>query len=387
MEMMKSANGRSAMKIEYSGATAASVKGSGEPNPGDALKATPFQRNNHYVARLYLKRFETSPGRVSTYRILVADHRVPLWKPCAVKGIAYHAYLYTRIAAGFESDEIEKWLNTEFESPAEEALMKATCDMRLSRNDWRNLVHFVAAQDVRTPVRLQEDLQRWNKSLQGVLDSTLQDAVRRLESAKKSGQAVSTAKSFNSEYIPLRVTTAIEPGQKFGTVKAEAIVGRGLWFFGMRHLLTKTVDILLNHQWTILIAPDDLTWFTSDDPVIRLNYYSVDQYDFGGGWGKRGSEVLFPLDSRHLLYTKIGTRPSARRLIVPRPQAEAIRRFIAEHAHRYIFATSPDGEVPKLRPRTVDASLLRHEQEQWLKWHEEQSAAERELLASRIAAR
>jgi hypothetical protein len=38
-----------------------------------------FQRDNHYVSCLYLKRFGASPGRVWTYRTLVAHspHKPP----------------------------------------------------------------------------------------------------------------------------------------------------------------------------------------------------------------------------------------------------------------------------------------------------------------------
>jgi Protein of unknown function (DUF4238) len=229
-------------------------------------------------------------------------------------------------------------------------------------------------------------LQRWNKELQGVLDKTMRDAVSRAEAAKKAGQTIPTTKSPNSALIPMRVTTAIQPGEKFGTVKAEIIVGRGLWFFGIRHLLTKTVEVLLDQRWTILLAPEGLEWFTSDDPVIRLNYYDEAKYDFRGGWGKAGGEIMLPLDSRHLLYTQVGHRPPERGSVVPRSQAAAIRRFIAEHAHRFIYAATRDAKVPVMRPRTVDAAALRREQELWRKWHEEQCAAERELLASRSVA-
>ena len=362
------------------------MKASGETDPTVASKTMPFQHRNHYVSRLYLKRFATPDGRVFTYRILAAHEGTTLWKPAAIKGIAYHEHLYTRTVAGIESDEIEKWLNTEFETPAAEPLRKATCGMRLTKQDWRNLIRFVAAQDVRTPAHLHEDLQRWNKELQGVLDNTVRDAVSHAEAAKRAGQPIPTIKSYDSKFIPMRVTTAIQPGEKFGTVKAEIIVGRGLWFFGIRHLLTKTIEVLLNQKWTILVAPEGLDWFTSDDPVIRLNYYEEGKYDFRGGWGKAGGEIMMTLDSRHLLYTKIGHRPPERGSVVPRPQAVAIRRFIAEHAHRFIFAASPDPEVAMMRPRTVDATSLRREQELWRKWHQEQSAAERELLASRTAA-
>jgi hypothetical protein len=260
--------------------------------------------------------------------------------------------------------------------------MKATSDMRLSPSDWRNIIRFVAAQDVRTPARLAEHLQRWNKTVPKMLDDTLRDAVRQLELAKRSGQPINMAKIDNSDYIPLRVTTEIEPGQAFGKVKSEIIVGRGLWFFSMRLALTNTVTVLHNHRWSILVPPDGLTWFTSDDPVIRLNYYTPGRYDFKGGWGNPGTEIFVPLDPHHLLYTKVGERPERRGAVVPRAQAEMIRRFIAEHASRFIFAASPDPEVPTLRPRTIDAALLRDEQEQWRRWHESQTIAEGKLTGS-----
>ena len=342
-----------------------------------------FQRDNHYVSCLYLKRFAASPGRVWTYRTLVAHSRVPVWKLAAIKGVAYRAHLYTRLAAGVPTDEIERWLNADFETPAEEALMKATADMRLSPTDWHNLVRFLAAQDVRTPARLAENLQRWKETLPGMLDETLQDSVRRFDLAKKSGQVIKPTTVAHSDYIPLRITTQTQPGQEFGKVKGEMVAGRGLWFFSMRHLLTKTAKVLHNHRWSILAPPDELTWFTTDDPVVRLNYYGDGRYDFKGGWGNPGTEIFLPLDPRHLLYTKVGERPPRRGWVVPRAEAEMIRRFIAEHAHRFIFAASPDAEVPRLRPRIVDLALLRDEDEQWRRWHGDQTNAERELIDSR----
>jgi hypothetical protein len=114
--------------------------------------------------------------------------------------------------------------------------------------------------------------------------------------------------------------------------------------------------------------------------VVRLNYYRDGKYDFKGGWGNLGTEIFLPLDPRHLLYTKVGERPPFRGSVMPRATAEMTRRIIAEHAHRFIFAASAEADVPKLHPRTVDADLLRHENEQWHRWHEEQTAAERELM-------
>lgn len=339
----------------------------------------PFRAKNHYVSCLYLKRFGDSTGRVFTYRILVEDSRVPVWKKASIKGAAYHKHLYTRIASGSQTDEVEKWFAAEFEDPAEEVMKKPTGNMRLSPTDWGNLVRFLAAQDVRTPASLLRNLQWWKKVVPGMLDNTVRKAVSKIEKANRSGETINFTTMANSEYIPLRVTTEIEPGQEFGQVKAEVIIGRGLWLYTMKHALTNTAKILHNHKWSILMAPDDLTWFTSDDPVVRLNYYGNGTYDFKGGWGKPGTEIFLPLDPQHLLYTKVGERPPPRGSIVPRDKAEMIRRFIAGHAHRFIFAASPDSEVPRLCPRKVDPALLRDERQQWSRRHEEQTIAERQL--------
>lgn len=336
--------------------------------------------DNHYVPCEYLKRWASSDKRIYMYRLLVSHPQVPLWKKSSPRGVAKLSHLYTRIVAGRETDDIEKWLNREFESPAEEALHKVTSDGRLTPDDWKRLIRFLAAQDVRTPARLSEDLQRWDKTLPHFIESTLQEGVRELELARKSGHTLPQLDPHPyADHLPLRVTTEILPDQEFGTLTGEILLGRSLWLFGLRQALTQTVKVLLRHRWTILQAPEGMEWFTSDNPVIRLNYHAPDKYDFKGGWGSPGSELLLPLSPRHLLYTQIGKRPPERGKIVLHSQAKMIRRFIAEHAHRMIFASHHDVEVPRLRPRTEDENLFRNEKEQWKKWHEEQVAAEQEL--------
>jgi uncharacterized protein DUF4238 len=340
----------------------------------------PFRHDNHYVPCLYLKRFSSDQVHVFTYRILVAHHRVPVWKRNSIKGVAKLRHLYTRIISGVESDEIEKWLDREFEAPAEEPLRKATTGLRLVETDWYNIVRFLAAQDVRTPPRLSELLSHSNETMPVVLQECVESAVRKLEEARQAGKPIKQAKFPDSEILPVRVMTEIKPGQEFGTLKAETIVGRSSWLFSMKHLLSHTANILQNHKWTILRPPDGISWFTSDNPVVRLNYYSDQKYDFDGGWGSPGTEILLPLDSQHLLYTQIGQRPLDRGSVVSHAHAKLIRRVIAEHAHRYLFSSPENVDIPRLRPRTVSADIVRHEKEQWQSWHEEQSRAERELM-------
>lgn len=341
---------------------------------------TNFRRDNHYVSIGYLKRWESSSNKIWVYRTLVSHDNVPLWKESSIKGVAYHSYLYTRIIAGVESDEIERWLDKEYETPTEGVLQKVASEDRLTASDWRILVRFLASQDVRTPARLIENLKRWEKTLPDILENTLKESVRKLELVRSGETDLQQNKSLMAEYLPIRIKTEIEPNKKFGILKAKTVTGRGMWLFSIRHLLSQTANILHQHRWTILSPPKGMKWFTSDDPVIRLNFYKHNKYDFRGGWGSIGTEIFLPISPEHLLYTQVGKRPPRRGTKVTPDKAKMISRFIVEHAYRIIFAREPDTNVSKYRPRVVDSESFRDEKDQWTKWHANQTNAERELM-------
>jgi hypothetical protein len=148
----------------------------------------------------------------------------------------------------------------------------------------------------------------------------------------------------------------------------------------MKRALTKTLEALYQHRWTILLPPKGLTWITTDNPVLRLNFNSINDYSFGGGWGSPGIEIYLPLSPHHLMYTQIGKRPPRRAERMSLTQAELIRRFTVEHAHRLVFASKQVAEVSRIRPRVVDADIFRLERDEWQSWHEQQTTAEQELM-------
>ena len=114
------------------------------------------------------------------------------------------------------------------------------------------------------------------------------------EEALRSGTPMKVSTTPNSELLPIRVTAEIDPGQKCGTLRAATIFGRSAWLFSIKHLLSNTANILQGHRWTILRPPVGVSWFTSDNPVVRLNYYGDDKYDFNGGWGSLGRKLCSP---------------------------------------------------------------------------------------------
>ena len=93
----------------------------------------------------------------------------------------------TRIAAGEDTDEMERWLEREFDQPAAEALRKAISDDQLTSEDWKMLIRFLAVQILRTPAYYIRNLPRWREDAPPLLDLSMEETVGRLEAAKQSG--------------------------------------------------------------------------------------------------------------------------------------------------------------------------------------------------------
>jgi hypothetical protein len=284
--------------------------------------------------------------------------------------------------AGQDNDEIERWLNEEFETPAQESIKRAISGDRLTREDWHQIIRFVAAQDMRTPARLHEMMKRWSNSLQPAVEQVLEESVRALKSAKETGVPLNSEPHPYGQYFPIKVTTELPPGADSGTLKVQTVAGRGLWLFGLKQLLTETLQVLHKHKWTVLVSPEGETWMTSDDPVVKLNYESEEKYNFGGGWGRPGTEIFMPLGPRHLLYTRVSFRPPPRGTVMSAKFARSLQSFTVEHAHRFVFSTEPDARLPAMRERHVSAEQYAAEAKQWANWHQEQTDAESNLLKS-----
>jgi hypothetical protein len=332
-------------------------------------------RDNHFVPQVYLRNFSSPSGEVREYRTLVSHSSVPLWKAVNVAGTGYERNLYTRIHRGEESDDIEQWLNREFESPAKESFQKALVDGELTSGDWEVLVRFLAAQIVRTPAFLVRNLPIWNQMAPAVLKETIGRVEQALKAAA-SGKEVEHEEAPHAEFLAVKTERTDLPERKLVQFTTTLTVDRRMWFYTMKHTLTDTLKVLHMHKWTILKAPVGLEWFTSDDPVICLNFHSESHYDFSGGWNLARGNILFPLSPRHLMFTEMGTPPSPDK-VPSRHHARLIRRMIAEHAYRRIYSLAEDDRVPGLRARMVDSQVFQNDRALWADWYEQQARHER----------
>lgn len=334
--------------------------------------------DNHYVPQLYLKNWSEDKSRIWAYRILVPHQNVKKWEHRSIRGVAYHRDLYTVIRNGQEVDEFEKWLESDFESPVQEVLNKVVKEKQLKNTDWIKLARFLASQDVRTPTSYLEMAERWKSILPDALDKALEKGAKKLEDIIRNQEVVETETTSNNLFKNLiNVQIKQNPNQEEGgsIIEANIVAGRALWIENQKLLLQETSKVLLNHKWSIAKPAKGFEWFTSDHPVVRLNYYKKDSYDLKGGWGNIKGNIFMPLSPSHLLFTQVGS-DLADQIVFSPEETREIQKIFAERALRWVFAKHPMAVVEKYRPRHIDNELFNAEEEQLRRWHSEQSLAE-----------
>ncbi len=335
-----------------------------------------LKKDNHYVPQAYLKQWMIDE-KVPTYRLLVPHENCELWKSHSPSSIAKHQHLYTYFSGAQDSDEIERWLDRDFESPATISIAKVVNESRLSPEDWNNLFRFAVAQSVRTPAGLESFMQRQKKTLKTLLTDSLETSVARIEAAVKAGIKLQSEPVDESlSKLPLKVLRVKNEDGTEG-VEARALNGRKMWIWQLRHVLTRTIHRLPKYHWTILHAPPGISWPTSDNPFIRLSRDANGQLSLEGGWGVPGVQLLLPLSPKHLLYACVGARPPRRGTILTDSDARFFRKIILQSASRYIFSVDA-GEIDQIRPRKVSQKQCVAEAQVWANWHEMQSKEEAE---------
>ncbi|MDC3738127.1 DUF4238 domain-containing protein [Pseudomonas syringae] len=335
-----------------------------------------IRKDHHYVPKLYLKNW-AQDGLINTYRLLVPNENSAIWKKQSLKGIAFHQHLYTYLSSQEETDEFERWLDMEFENPAAEAIRRVVQNDRMSPEHWRRLVRFAVALDVRTPARLKDFINRQNDSLHALMDQSMRSSIDRLEAAVRRNEPFPSYSEDKDALSLFKISIEASPCGG-GYAKAETVVGRRMWIWQMKQLLTSTLGRLPAHKWTVLHPPVGISWPTSDNPLVRLNFQDAANYDFGGGWGAKNGDIMLPLSPRHLLYTCVGNRVLPRGTVLDAPTAKLIGNIIIEHADRYIFAQEP-GDIHLRRPRVACPLTFKNETAAWKNWHEEQTQAERQI--------
>jgi hypothetical protein len=315
---------------------------------------------------------------VWVYRTLVSHDSVPTWDEHSARGIAYHQHLYTQIAHGEESDATERWLAENVDGPSEPVLAKVASEQKLTAGDWGVLLRFFAASRARTPAYFLRRLPEWNRALPALMQGVLKNLI----AAAQSGEPVRPTREapmYEGAEVPSRVRVRANPDGDGGAIESEMLLGRRLWFFEIRQMVESTWRHLRRLNWTILRPPRGMLWLTSDDPAVVANISAPPNVTFDGKWDAPGSVLFLPLDPEHVLYGAPSTGLPRKYSVAVKTTADFVQNCLVRRAHRLVFAQAPQGWVPSVRERKVDAEAYRREREEWKNWHSVQGKAEEEL--------
>ena len=333
-----------------------------------------FKKDNHYVPQAYLRQWANN-GKILTYRLLVPHEKCEPWKPHSPKSIAKHQHLYTYFSGSKDSDEIERWLDRDFEGPAFASIAKVVSESRLTCEDWNNLFRFAVAQSVRTPAGLQRFMKRQDETLGAFLSESMEGSVAKVGAALAAGIKLEPAPVVDPySKLPLKLHRVKNEDGEEG-IEARVLNGRKFWIWQLEHILKNTIHRIPTHRWTILHAPPGITWPTTDNPFTRLGVGVNGKLSLEGGWGVPGTRLFLPLSPKHLLLACVGYRPPQRGTTLSLTEAAFIRTIILNGANRYVFATDIQ-DIDEIRPRTVSRELFDADAKLWAEWHERQSIEE-----------
>lgn len=346
-------------------------------------------RNNHFVPQSYLKRWADKDSLLWNYQLLVSHDAVKPWKQSPVRGLACKKDLYTSMQDEEENDEFEKRIKDEFEDPALKAFDRVISGKELTVTDWERLALFALAQDLRTPqsyYKWKIKKERWEPESPDRFKRICDKVILRRKEHRESGQPFPES-ATNPDAIPFPSTVKVKIDKLVNSDKPKMGVGmsylpaRKEWLHDIYNTLTGWVsEKVITHSWSIFEPADGFEWFTSDNPVVLMNYYG-DRYDLEGGWGVCDGNILMPLSPRHLLFTQIGSKFSPR-LKLDSNKTHSICTAIAQNAHRIIFASKPTPYIEELRTRVVDQKAFDDEKKARIDWHSEQTAAQNQYDSS-----
>lgn len=314
---------------------------------------------------------------------MVSHPNVPDWVEQSIRSVTRQADLYTTLEGEEESDRVERHLTRVYEEPGQAAIERLLSNQRMSPLDWSSVARFTALQQMRTPLYFLEFVKRLNEQIPEGLAKVVKDYHERQdEDPTPSVTAQAAGSNHLGDTLRVSIQPAVGPGGETG-ITAEVSSARAAWLATISSMLVRLERVICQHRWRAIEPAGDAEWPLSDHPVLTLNYFRPDLYDFGAGWGRKGSEFLLPVSPRVAVCTQVGSNNHGPRQMTVE-QTQSIQRFIAERAFRWIIARRGAGDwVSSVRLRTVNAEAYATEQEAWRNWHAGHTASEAEFRAAK----
>lgn len=331
-----------------------------------------LKRNNHFVPRFYLKNWGNGE-KVWNYELLVPHEKYPVWRNTPISHTASIDDLYVRFSRGEETDDLEDKFFLQYEETAKDAFFRACNDERLSVDDWHRLIEYIAFQIFRTPTYYQQCYNLCMTNLEKYMKTTV-DTLNSPDFVPIQNSVIPP-----NEYLPIH--TEIIKGQNGSKpmIEISAVVGKGVWFFGIENNMKSVAPRLHTYKWSILNSAPGVFWPTSDNPVIHTKSFSDGSITFNGGLGRNGTEIIFPITPTKAIYTRVGHKSRAR-LKLDVGTSIRIKNLIVGNALRNVFSAYIDDSIPQIRPRSVNLEMFQEERKDLNNWYNQYKEVEVPLL-------
>jgi hypothetical protein len=302
------------------------------------------------VPKTYLKQWANN-NKIYEYNLLVPHEKYPKWKSVSISRTSSLDSLYLYYNEGEITDEMEDFFSSEFEMQYSSFIDKINSYSILDENDKEYISKLVASQYLRTL----KGFYRIQKIVIDTFPDIVENLILSMEQEFKTTGTLRVDNKSKPEYdnfIPLKVDIQKLSEEKSG-LNIQTIAGKSLWLFGIKHFLTSTYKTLNKISWCIYDAPNNFEWVTSDDPVIFLNYFNKNNYNFDGAWGVNNTDIIFPLSPTKLLYANIGQSTTSYKKATF-SFAEEIQKYIVENAYNKVYSREAIRKTTKIRKRHVN---------------------------------
>lgn len=316
-----------------------------------------MKTKNHFVSKCYLEMWENSNRNIQVYKKLITDKNEALWREKKSSQIGYLNNFYIVYDGESKddneqySDKFEDIFNNTYENRLKKILKKIDDEKELENAEWTTIFKFISVQRFKTI----DGFLRIKEISSKKFEKTIKSAVNKINKEIRAGTSLTHSLENKSDLkLPIFIESRIVR-ERHLDLKIVYINGRSVWLNCLDRLINSHYKFLQKHTWSLVKAPLNKEWITSDNPVITLNYYNIDNYDFKGGLNSLNSNIIVPLSPKFLLFTQIGVKmPLVWGASID--FYELIIKLICENATVSIFCRNKNNLVNKYVDRNVDKS-------------------------------
>lgn len=287
------------------------------------------RKRHHSVTVGYLKRFTNESGLLWQY-VRGQDEPVPVHPDDA----GVEKYLYApEVGDEPHDDSIEKWFADNVDATAPALMRKLVDEGELNGEDREKLALFLAFQELRIP-RTRDAV---TKSVGQLGTSMLQIMARRAPGRIRE--------TLMSKGIELRDDEFEELITRYQAGDVELSPTKTTWL-SILDVAYTTAPIISALTWTLVDAPRDFEFITSDAPVVKVLTDPNVPAIYGVGWISPSAEVTFALDPKHALLIKAGG--SGTRGIGKPAWCRDVNARTVRQCNRFVYSHRREPFVPEI---------------------------------------